>query len=386
MHQDQAKSEKMKRAGKLWDKFLEPGNALAAIMAGTQKKRGDRIVRQFLYSDEEVREDPSLYHQIDPKRAEPYIRELIEDLRMGRWQHRTPYCNEIVSKSQNKAGGKRRTVYVPCLRDHIVQHMVIQVCAEVFNRGMHPHCCGSVPGRGQYHVVKTAGRWFKRDRQCRYFVKLDIRHFFDSIRPELLMDVIKRKVKDQFILEIFYQIIHAAPTACPIGFYVSPILANLFLQDFDHFVEQELYKVRRGKRIKYVRHYMRYMDDMLLIGTSKADLYKAVREIRKYLRTIGLEIKPEWEIKRIGIDWCDYIGYRFSRDAVVLRRGIFLSAARLARKMGRAGYYTLKQCMSLNARIGWARHCDSRCFAERFIKPFVNIFITRRIIACGSKV
>ena len=390
----------MKRAGKLWNKMLEPTNVQIAIMEGTQKKRGDRAVQKFLYSPDRVAENSSFYHQIDPKRTEEYIQKLITELREGKWHHIKPCRNEIFSKNNTKAKGKNRTVYIPSLRDHIVHHMVMNVCREAFTKGMHPHCCGSVIGRGPRHVVRTASRWFKNDKECRYFVKLDIRKFFESIQPDMLMTVIKRKVKDVYVLNVIDQIIHAAPFACPVGFYVSPIFANLFLQDFDWFIEQQLYKERRGKRIKYVKHYMRYMDDMLLMGTSKSDLYKAVRRIKEYLSGLGLEIKPTWEIKRIGIHeevngkwklkkgtyWCDFIGYKFCRDATILRNGTFIAAQRLARKMFKADYYKIHQCQSINARVGWAKHCDTFHFLERYIRPYVNIKATRRIISYVDKI
>lgn len=200
------------------------------------------------------------------------------------------------------------------------------------------------------------------------------------------------------MLWAFYQIIDSAPIPCPVGYYTSPWFANLYLEKLDWFIVQRLYKERRGKRIKYVRHYLRYMDDMLLIGTSKSDLHKAVRAIQKYLKDeLGLEIKNEWEIKKIGkhelIDgkwkmkpgtyWCDIGGYKFCKDATILRDGIFLSTRRLARRMSKG--FTIHNCRSIISRIGWAKHCNSRNFIDNDIKPYVNIRNTRRIIAHVDK-
>ena len=65
---------------------------------------------------------------------------------------------------------------------------------------MHPHCCGSVPGRGINHVVKTVSRWMQEDGQCRYFVKLDIRRFFDNIEKDILLQKLQEKIKDKDII------------------------------------------------------------------------------------------------------------------------------------------------------------------------------------------
>lgn len=214
------------------------------------------------------------------------------------------------------------------------------------------------------------------------------------------MDVLRSKIGDPKALEIFREIIDSAPVPCPVGYYTSPWLANLYLEKLDWYVEQHLYKERRGERIKYVRHYLRYMDDILLIGTSKTDLTKAIHAIQDFLRKErGLAIKPSWEIKKIGEHetadgewnmkpgtyWCDIGGYKFCKDATILRDGIYLTTRRLAKNMQKRGYYTAHQSMALNSLIGWASHCDARRFIRDEIRPLVNINATRRNCYVGKK-
>ncbi len=395
------KARNMKRQGKLWTEMLSIENGLVAMMEGTAKKRRDPAVQRYLYTTEEIKEYPSAAGQINLVKAKPFIEEIITELRKGIYRHAGPYRKIIISRNKTEsAKPKIREVYVPTFRDHILHHMVIQICRKAFYKGMHPHCCGSVEHRGQKHVVRTASRWFRKDKQCRYFVKLDIQKFFPSIPKDKLMETFRRKIKDKYVLSVLEQIINSAPVACPIGYYTSPIFANLYLQDFDWYVEQQLFKERRGKRIKYVRHYMRYMDDMLLIGTSKTDLYKAVKMIKKYLAGLDLKIKDTWEIKKIGSHefindrwklkpdtyWCDFIGFKFCQDATILRNGIFLGTARLVRKMAATGYYTLHQCQSINARAAWAAMADDGTLLRKYINPYIDIKETRRIISkCSRK-
>lgn len=369
----------------VFDSFTSENNAVKAVVLGTKKKRNNRAV-QKLISDTD-------WHQIDPEKAKRYVRPIVEELKAGEWIHSMPrYKNQLCAAA---AGSKERNLYIPNLKDHVVHHMLIQATEEAFMRGMHPHCCGSVPGRGIKHVIKTVRRWMQTDKECRYFVKLDIRHFFDSIDRDIMKRKLSEKIADKRILEIFDQILCSAPVCCPIGYYPSPWLSNLYLQDMDWFIEQQLYKERRGKRIKYVRHYLRYADDMLLIGTSKTDLRKAVFAVRDYLRDeLKLELKNTWEIKRIGKHedtedgwklkkgtyWCDIGGYKFCKDAMMIRGHLFLKASRMARKMSRRGYWTEHQCHAINARIAWAEQAGSVNFIEKYIKPYINIKLTRRII------
>ena len=387
----------MKRIKNTWKTVKSVENGMRAIVEGTRFKRGKREVRKLLYDRQTVIEHPALYHQIDPDKAKPYAVHLANMLASKEWRHKEPRHRQQYCRNRASSKGKWRDLYIPCLDDHIISHMVMQANMDAFTRGMHPFCCGSVPGRGIEFLRKTITGWARNDKQLRYFVKLDIKKFFDDIDRDTLKAILRKKIKDEDSLWAFDQIIDSAPVACPVGYYTSPWFANLYLQDFDWFVEQHLYKVRRGKRIKYVSHYLRYVDDILFFGTSKADLYKAVRAVIAYLRdNYNLEIKPTWEIKRIGKHdgknlqkgtcWIDMGGYKFCKDATILRDGIFLAAKRLAKKMYKSGYYTLHKAQSIMSRIGWARHCDSRRFIEVYIKPYVNIKKARRIISDVEKI
>lgn len=387
----------MKRLGKIWDSIPTEENGLAAVIEGTKTKRGDRSVSRLLYSEEAVRDDPSLWHLIDPEKAKKYIKPINEKLIAGTWKHSAPRYRRHFCRNRSN-GGKWRNLYIPCLEDHIVAHMVMNQSFPAFTKGMHPHCCGNVPDRGIKHVLRMCNAWFRHDLECRYFVKLDIRHFFDSIDKDILIQKIESKIKDKRTLEIHKQIVMSAPVACPVGYYTSPWYANLYLEKLDWFIEQRLYKERRGKRIKYVRHYLRYADDMLLMGTSKSDLRKSVKAIMAQLSLLGLELKPTWEIKRIGrhsvvdgkrrmVDgyWCDIGGYKFCRDATVMRDGIFLHTRRLAREIYKKGYASAHECKSLLSSLGWAGHSDSNHFYQVDILPYVNVKRIRRQVSHVDK-
>ena len=129
---------------------------------------------------------------------------------------------------------------------------------------------------------------------------------------------------------------------------------------------------------------------MLLMGTSKSDLEKAVRAIQKEVAKIGLEIKPTWEIKKIGkmengklkpgTYWCDIGGYKFCKDCVILRDGVFLSFQRLARRIHKNGY-TPHSCRAIISKLGWAKHANSVNLVENYIKPYINVKDVRRYIS-----
>lgn len=387
----------MKRIKDTWNTATSIDTGVKAIIEGTRFKRGKRSVQFLLYNTERLEKEPELYHQIDLNRARPYAEKLTNLLKTKRWVHGEPRSKEQFCRNRASSGGKWRTLYIPALDDHIISHMLMDANMEAFTRGMHPFCCGSVPKRGISFLQKTVSGWLRNDKELRYFVKLDIRKFFDNIDRDRLKATLRRKIKDKDSLWGFDQIIDSAPVACPVGYYTSPWFANLYLQDLDWYVEQQLYKERRGKRIKWVKHYLRYVDDILLLGTCKTDLYKAVHAIIDYLKTeYGLEVKKSWEIKKIGKHepdsklkkgtyWLDMGGYKFCKDATVLRDGIYLAAKRLSRKMYRGDYYTLHQAQSIVSRIGWASHSDCHRFMEENIVPYVNVKMARKVISDVGK-
>lgn len=364
----------MKRIGYLWDEFISEGNVIAAILTGTENKRKQRAVKRLMFSAEEIADNPALAGKIDPKRGLEFMRPYLDALENGTWKHEKPRYIRRFCKNRASSHGKWRDLYVPALSDHVIGHMAYSAARVAFERGMHPHCCGSVRGRGIMHIVRTVSRWLRTDADCRYFVKLDIRHFFDTIDPDKLMACLRRKIKDERLLRVFEEIIRSAPSACSVGYYTSPMLANLYLEQFDWYIEQKLYKERRGKRIKFVRHYLRYMDDMLLIGSSKSDLYKAVRKIREYLAGLGLELKNTWEIKKTSEYMIDIGGYKFCRDFIVLRDGIYLATKRLAKKIQKRGYASEHDRMALQSRFAWSGHAD--CY--EFDKEIENVAKIRK--------
>lgn len=206
------------------------------------------------------------------------------------------------------------------------------------------------------------------------------------------------------MLTVIDEIIGCVPKGLPIGTYTSQWFANYYLQDFDHHVVQNLCKTRRGKRIPLVRHYMRYMDDMVLMGTSRNDLKKAVRAVIRYCETeLHIDIKPNWEIQEIasggytpdgkriikrGAAPIDIVGYRFFRGRTEARARVLLNARRVLAKAHRSlterGYILLRQAQSLSSVLGWFTHADCQAWMREACRTINTNFI-RRVISYASK-
>lgn len=386
----------MKRVGDLWDKFCSIKTATSAIAYGTQNKRQDYIVRRkFGYMDDL----PEHVGALDPAKVKKQAQRIVQTIEEG-W-HPSPMRHKTLAPP----GGKRREIDCPTLNDHFVHWMLILTVKDIIMRGMYKHTYGSLPGRGIDGARRTIERWVQHDTKSKYFVKLDLKKYYSSIDHDLLKAEYRRIIKDPRMLEVIDRIIDMIPSGVPIGAYCSQWNGNFFLQTFDHYVVQNLYKTRRGKRISYIRHYLRYMDDMLLMGSSKRDLEKAVREIIRYCDAeLHLQIKPTWEIKQIadrkfdasgkrinlpGVAPIDICGYRFYREYTEVRSSIFLHASRLARKtakrMAEKGYVLLHDAQSLVSLCGWFVHADSEYFLSHYINDKVSINFLEEVISYASK-
>ncbi len=391
----------MKRFGNIWQVFCSLDNCISAIHQGTEHKRSDRdVIAAFMYRREEIEQNPKLDGILNPAKVRAYAEGLVARIESGTWRPHKPRYERKWCKP-----GKWRDIYCPPLEDHVVHWMIILAIKPALMRGMYAHSCGSIPNRGTEHARKYIEDWVQNDPKTTVFVKLDIRLFFPSITLPRLMQRLRSLIKDERMLALIELVLHGAPIPVPIGYYTSPWFANLYLQPFDHFVTQQLYKERRGKRISFVRHYMRNMDDMMLFGSSKRDLQKSVRAIIAELRDqYGLTIKPTWEVKKIGWHvtdengkrrlasgtyYADFCGYKFARDATILRDRIFLSAKRTAKLIHKRktdfGEVRLHDSQSLVSKIGWAAHCDSRSFHDKYIKPYADMNELKEVISNAAK-
>ncbi len=398
----------MKRVGYLWEKFCSIETATEAIYRGTQNKRKDRVVvRIFGYSDSGNNPDHPL-GSLNPAKVHAYASRLIAELETGRWKHQPGKKRHIVSN------GKNREIEIARLKDHIVQWMAVLTIEELETRKMYRHSCGNLPRRGIEDARKTVEKWV-RSGDCRFFVKLDIRHFYQTVDLRKLSDILATHIKDRRFLALLDQIVFSAaewetlfdsPHNLAIGYYSSPWFANIYLTPLDRFITEDLYKERRGKHIRFVRHYLRYVDDLLLLGTSKSDLKKAVKRIIAYCKEIlGVEIKKSWEICQIGemlsadkkgrmkmkpgTKRVDIVGYTFTTTTTRVRDGNFLKIRRLAKRIEKRltekGCVILQNAQAMLSRFGWFSHADSKYFHELYIKPYVNIRFIKEIVSYADK-
>lgn len=290
----------------------------------------------------------------------------------------TPYRTfEVV----DGISGKHRIVSCPAFfPDQVLHWLVILASMHIFKKGMYEYVCGSIPKRGVHYGRRAVKKWIETDhKNTKYCAKLDITKFYPSIDHDALKAALRRKIKDRKILWLYDAIIDSTDHGLPIGNYTSQWLANFLLQDLDHKI----------KEVFGVKYYMRYMDDMVLFGRNKKKLHAVVELIREELKPLGLTLKGNWQIfrvdyidrggKRRGRD-VDFMGFRFFRDRIEMRKRIALRLRRLIFKIKKSGRVTFRRAAAVISYCGWLKYTDSAGFFAKYITPNIDFSKLKGVI------
>lgn len=273
---------------------------------------------------------------------------------------------------------KERVIIVPTAEELLVQHNVVNALKPMFCKGMYEHSYTSLPGRGAHKGKKVIEKWIRTDpKNCKYVLKMDIRHFFDSVPHDRLKAKLQKYIHDEKMLDLLFRIIDVTEVGIPLGFYTSQWLSNWYLQGLDHFIKEELGAV----------HYMRYMDDMVIFGSNKKVLHRMREAIGDYLQSeLGLELKANWQVFRFsygknqGRD-LDFMGFRFYRDRTILRKSIMYKASRKARKISKKEKPTILDARQMLSYLGWIDCTDTYRMYEKWIKPYISFKQLKRKVS-----
>lgn len=260
------------------------------------------------------------------------------------------------------SSGKVRRIGIQNVKQQLYDYIAVEGLKPLLKR-IGEYQYASIPGRGCTKGKEVIHRWIQ-NRKMRYFVKLDVKKCFESIDHELLMNFLKRHVKNEKLLYLIQTLINSFEKGLSIGSYLSQYLCNLYMSILYHYIMENLYKTRRGKRVNLVRHCLIYMDDILMIGSQKRDLKRAVGLVVQKAEKIGLEIKDNYQIKEIDGNAIDMMGFKIYRTHVEIRGRIFLRVRRSFRRVRkRITLRIAKKCLSY---YGYLKHTNSKRFQRKW--------------------
>ena len=239
--------------------------------------------------------------------------------------------------------GKERELLIPAFYpDQCVHHILVMLIREPVIKRIDRYAVASIPGRGQAMAIRYIKRW----KPTKHIIKADIKKCFENIKPNVIMDMYKGFIKDKKYLRLKSKVVYST-NSLPLGNYCSAFDLNLLLKPVDEYIRSH----------KFVKHYIRYMDDMLIFVTNKRKA-KMLREgINKELAKLGLTLKSNYQLYHYSDRGIDFVGYRFFKSLTILRKRNLYNLYSENNKLGLV--VTLHTAQSILSRLGFASHCYS---------------------------
>lgn len=217
--------------------------------------------------------------------------------------------------------GKIRRIQVLTMKDRIAVHAVMSVVDRHLKKRFIRTTSASIKNRGMHDLMTYIRRdMCEAPEGTQYCYKFDVSKFYESISQDFVIYCVRRVFKDQKLIAMLENFTRLMPEGISIGLRSSQGLGNLLLSVFlDHYLKD-----------KYgVRHFYRYCDDGVVLGETKAELWKIRDAVHGQMNSIGLSIKPNERVFPVD-EGIDFLGYVIRPDHVRLRKRI---KQKFARKM-----------------------------------------------------
>ena len=253
---------------------------------------------------------------------------------------------------------KERIVYRLPFRDRIVHHAIMNILEPIWTSIFVSNTYSCIKGRGIHGVLKHLKRDLKDTENTLYCLKLDIKKFYPTIDHEILKQIIRKKIKDNRLLNLLDEIIDSAP-GVPIGNYLSQFFANLYLSYFDHWLKEDM----------CVKYYYRYADDIVLLAKDKPYLHGLLLCINDYLTNkLNLQIKRNYQVFPVDDRGIDFVGYVFRHTHILMRKSIKKNFCRKTARLNKKTICCKDYKQKISTWIGWAKHCNSRNLLRKIVK------------------
>ncbi len=227
---------------------------------------------------------------------------------------------------------------LPYYPDRIIQHAIILQIGSILTKTFTSDTYSCVKSRGILKASMNLRKALQDDEHNQYCLKLDVKKFYENIDHDILKGLLRKKFKDNNLLNLLDEIIDSNEIGLPLGSLVSQYLANFYLCYLDHFIKQEL-------KVKY---YFKYMDDLVILSNDKGELHYFLAEIRKYLETLKLEIKGTYQVFPVEDRGIDFVGFLHRKDYTLLRKSIKKKYIKNKNKINHWSW--LKHCNSVNLK------------------------------------
>ena len=187
-----------------------------------------------------------------------------------------------------KADGKERLLGIPAIRDRIVQAAAKTVLEPVFEADFLDCSYGFRPGRSAHEALEEIRVW--TNRGFKFVLDADISGYFDNINHEKLLELVHGRISDRKVLKLIRKwlvrgvVSEGDVKGTPQGGVISPLLANIYLHEFDKFWTEQ--KRVFGKLV-------RYADDFVILFANREDAQLGMNLVKAKLTELQLTLNFE---------------------------------------------------------------------------------------------
>ena len=203
--------------------------------------------------------------------------------------------------------GKTRPLGIPTVLDRLIQQAIAQILTQIFDPGFSKFSFGFRAGKSAHQAVYQLRGYIREG--YRIAIDMDLAKFFDTVAHDVLMTRVARKVHDKQVLKLIGKYLRAGvvvngrfqktPKGVPQGGPLSPLLANILLDDLDKELEA------RGHR------FARYADDFTILVKSERAGHRVMSSIKSYLeRELKLTINQE-KSQVVKVSKASFLGFTF---------------------------------------------------------------------------
>ena len=281
---------------------------------------------------------------------------------------------------------KERKIGIESPMQQVFVYIAVGALMPMLTAKVCPYQCASIQGRGQIYGKNAIEKWVRMDRDAKYWAKADIKKCFPSIKRRVVMRLLKRDIRknpkllwliDTLLSTYVEKDENGEYHECGliIGSYLSQWLSNYVLSYLYRYIDSSC-KTRRSERdgnhsVRLISHVLFYMDDILVIGTRKANIKMCMRRAKKWAKeNLGLDLKDGFDIVNdIHHKKIDMMGYVVGLKCTTIRKSIF---RRIHRQFVRAWRYyrknkhlTLHRARSIISYYGFIKYTNSFHFCQK---------------------